>query len=85
MGRDTGQWQCRVCGFDRWHVVSVKRKNGALYTTSFYACSGHSGRIAHRADRSPASRFALSNSYRTCMLGSMLAQNASLAPLHPWE
>jgi hypothetical protein len=40
MGRVTGQWNCRVCGFDRWHVVSVKRKNGALYTTSFYACAG---------------------------------------------
>jgi hypothetical protein len=40
MGRTTGQWRCRVCGFDRWHVVSVKRKTGALYTTSFYACSG---------------------------------------------
>jgi len=40
MGRDTEQWRCRVCGFDRWHVVTVKRKNGALYTTSFYACSG---------------------------------------------
>src|ERR1700680_4844136 len=28
------------CGFDRWHIVSVKRRNGALYPTSFYACSG---------------------------------------------
>jgi len=40
MGPVSGQWRCRVCGFDRWHVVSVKKKNGALYTTSFYACSG---------------------------------------------
>jgi hypothetical protein len=40
MGRVTGQWQCRICNFDRWHIVSVKRKNGSLYTTSFYACSG---------------------------------------------
>jgi hypothetical protein len=40
MGRITGQWCCRICGFDRWHIVTVKRKNGALYTTSFYACSG---------------------------------------------
>jgi len=40
MGRTTDQWKCRVCGFDRWHVVSVKRKNGSLYETSFYACSG---------------------------------------------
>ena len=39
MGRTTGQWRCRTCGFDRWHIVTVKRKNGALYTTSFYACS----------------------------------------------
>ena len=40
MGRTTGQWRCRICGFDRWHVVTVKRQTGALYTTSFYACSG---------------------------------------------
>jgi hypothetical protein len=40
MGRTTGQWRCRICGFDRWHIVTVKRKNGSLYTTSFYACSG---------------------------------------------
>ena len=39
MGRTTGQWRCRICSFDCWHIVSVKRKNGALYTTSFYACS----------------------------------------------
>ena len=39
MGRTTGQWSCRICGFDRWHIVTVKRKNGALYTTSFYSCS----------------------------------------------
>jgi hypothetical protein len=29
----TGQWRCRICSFDRWHTVTVKRKNGALYTT----------------------------------------------------
>jgi hypothetical protein len=40
MGRTTEQWRCRICSFDRWHVVTVKRKHGALYTTSFYACSG---------------------------------------------
>ena len=40
MGRTTTQWRCRICSFDRWHVVSVKRKNGSLYETSFYACSG---------------------------------------------
>jgi len=31
MGRTTKQWRCRV--------VTVKYKNGVLYTTSFYACS----------------------------------------------
>ena len=40
MGRTTGQWRCRICSFDRWHIVTVRRKNGSLYTTSFYACSG---------------------------------------------
>jgi hypothetical protein len=25
--------------FDRWHIVTVKRKTGALCTTSFCACS----------------------------------------------
>jgi len=40
MGKTTGHWRCRICGFERWHIVTVKRKNGALYTTSFYACSG---------------------------------------------
>lgn len=40
MGRTTGQWRCRICGFERGHVVTVKRRNGALYTTSSYACSG---------------------------------------------
>src|SRR5256885_11740945 len=24
MGRTTGQWRCRSCGFDRWHIVSVR-------------------------------------------------------------
>jgi hypothetical protein len=35
----TGQWRCLICTFERWHVVTVKRTTGALYTTSFYACS----------------------------------------------
>lgn len=35
----TMQWNCRVCGFDRHHPVIVRRKNGADYVTSFYACS----------------------------------------------
>jgi hypothetical protein len=28
-----------VCEFDRYHKVTVLRKNGARYETSFYACS----------------------------------------------
>lgn len=32
-------WCCRVCGFNRYHRVSVLRKNGSKYETSFYACS----------------------------------------------
>ncbi len=32
-------WRCRVCAFDRYHRVSVLRKNGARYETSFFACS----------------------------------------------
>ena len=38
----SGQWRCRICDFDRYHQVSVPRKNGALYLTSFYACSQRS-------------------------------------------
>jgi len=34
------QWNCRVCGFDRYHRVAVKRKNGTRYETEFFACSG---------------------------------------------
>jgi hypothetical protein len=37
---DVAQWQCRICGYDRWHHVTVKRKSGADYPTSFYACAG---------------------------------------------
>jgi hypothetical protein len=33
------QWKCRLCGFDRYHRVSVLRKNGARYETPFLACS----------------------------------------------
>jgi hypothetical protein len=40
MSPDCASWKCRCCGFDRWHNVTVKRRNGALYETSFYACSG---------------------------------------------
>lgn len=32
-------WRCRVCGFDRYHRVTVLRKNGTRYETPFYACS----------------------------------------------
>jgi hypothetical protein len=39
MTPSSGQWRCRICGFDRWHTVSVRRKNGAIYNTAFYACS----------------------------------------------
>jgi hypothetical protein len=35
MGRTTGQWRCRICSFDRRHIVTVKRKNRALYTDIF--------------------------------------------------
>lgn len=33
-------WKCRLCGFSRYHRVTVLRRNGARYETSFYACSG---------------------------------------------
>jgi hypothetical protein len=33
------QWKCRLCGFDRYHRVTVLRKTGARYETPFYACS----------------------------------------------
>jgi hypothetical protein len=39
MGPTTYQFQCRVCGFERYHQITVSRKNGAQYVTSFYACS----------------------------------------------
>jgi hypothetical protein len=34
------EWRCRLCGFDRFHRVTVMRKNGARYETAFFACSG---------------------------------------------
>jgi hypothetical protein len=34
------QWRCRLCGFDRFHRVSVLRKSGVRYETPFHACSG---------------------------------------------
>ena len=33
------QWKCRLCGFDRYHRVSVLHKSGARYETPFCACS----------------------------------------------
>ena len=33
------QWRRRLCGFDRYHRVTVLRKNGSRYETSFHACS----------------------------------------------
>jgi len=26
----TEQWRCRTCNFDRWRVVTAKRKNSAV-------------------------------------------------------
>ena len=39
MHPSVSSWRCRICGFERYHRVSVLRKNGARYETSFYACS----------------------------------------------
>ena len=33
------QWRCRLCGFDRYHRVTVLRKTGVRYETPFSACS----------------------------------------------
>lgn len=33
------QWRCRLCGFDRYHRVTVLRRNGVRYETPFSACS----------------------------------------------
>ena len=35
----SSQWRCRICRFERYHQVSVLRKDGSRYETSFYACS----------------------------------------------
>jgi hypothetical protein len=40
ISKDTRQWRCRLCGFDRFHRVAVMRKNGVRYETTFFACSG---------------------------------------------
>lgn len=38
--KDTRAWRCRVCGFERFYRVSVVKRNGQRYETSFLACSG---------------------------------------------
>jgi len=35
----SGQWRCRLCGFERYYRVTVLRKTGIRYETPFYACS----------------------------------------------
>jgi len=42
MGEAPDNGAAGLYSLDRWHIVTVKRKNGALYTTSFYACSDRS-------------------------------------------
>jgi hypothetical protein len=32
-------WHCRLCSYERYHRVSVVKKNGARYETAFFACS----------------------------------------------
>lgn len=32
-------WQCRVCSYERYHRVSVIKRNGVRYETAFFACS----------------------------------------------
>lgn len=32
-------WRCRVYSFERYHRISVMRKNGSRYETQFFACS----------------------------------------------
>lgn len=32
-------WRCRICAFERYHRVSVMRKNGSRYETQIFACS----------------------------------------------
>jgi len=49
MAPDVAQWKCRVCGFDRWYNVTVRRKSGAIYQTSFYACAGCSAMFMNPA------------------------------------
>jgi hypothetical protein len=35
----SGVWRCRICAFDRYHRVSVIKRNGSRYETQFFACS----------------------------------------------
>ena len=39
-GKDTREWRCRVCGFERYFGVSVVKHSGVRYYTSFYSCRG---------------------------------------------
>src|SRR5579872_2197967 len=39
MSPTTLQWRCRVCNFDRYHPISVLRKDGTKYETAFFSCS----------------------------------------------
>ncbi|HEY2808930.1 MAG TPA: hypothetical protein VGI91_09055 [Steroidobacteraceae bacterium] len=39
MVHTTDQWRCRMCSYERYHRVSVLRKDGSRYETSFFACS----------------------------------------------
>jgi hypothetical protein len=32
-------WKCRLCDYERYHRVSVIKKNGVRYETAFFACS----------------------------------------------
>jgi hypothetical protein len=34
-----GAWRCRLCRCERYHRVSVIKRNGARYETAFFACS----------------------------------------------
>jgi hypothetical protein len=43
------QWRCRLCGFDRYHRVSVLRKIGVRYETPFHACCGCSAMFLNPA------------------------------------
>jgi hypothetical protein len=39
MVQTADQWRCRLCSYERYHRVSVLRKDGSRYDTSFFAWS----------------------------------------------